>query len=274
MADNKKRIAVVTQHPIVMVGNTNAPAQPKKPHATASPGGNLTKIDRIGTTSCNLFMKKEPQEEQPAPAEPNVIPVPRHERQQRRKEARIRSKLLDPELVHGKTDEYEPVLELEGECGKFRHGIRQRGRGLPDWNGVMARGERECLCAQGTQYFDLFINTMLEGRIKYGHWGSLKEGPADICAASHGPYYVVIDKDHNGIRKREHKGTLTGIHSEIPEEAHILYLVPDEQDKELVTTAINQATKLWIITKEEAEIVLSKLVTYEEFATATDDMIL
>lgn len=107
------------------------------------------------------------------------------------------------------------------------------------------------------------LNIMLEGILRSPWWGPLCKGDPSYCAGPHGPYYVIIDYVPDGPSHPDYSPRLRALL--VDEKYHIAYLVPHEEHKTFLTTALEGAVDLGMLTNSEADTLISKVVTYQEF---------
>lgn len=163
--------------------------------------------------------------------------------------------------------DYKPVDELDAG---YPDEMGMANLPPPELLGrVLERGGREKLLAQGVEIWkgglSTMINIMLEGEIRKGQIGSLKNGNSDSASGSHGPYYVVVDV---GFDWQNVKCDASGRNCRITEDAHVAYIVPLEKHKAHVTNTIAKGFRRSLISWHEAVGLISKLVTYQEFVSA------
>ena len=140
----------------------------------------------------------------------------------------------------------------------------------------VARAMKDKVYAQGTKKAGIlgFTNIILEQRISKGQVGPITTD-LDLTrsALSHGPCYVIVDTDRYKINYRsevnasEISGALD-YRVNINGDAHIAYVVPDDNTKQMVVAAVADAYYKGIIARNIAVKALSKLVTYQEFTDA------
>lgn len=129
------------------------------------------------------------------------------------------------------------LMDLQGEV--FRIGAAA---------GIQAQGVNELKGGLGN-----IINIILTGRT-YSDWsGMLFEGPPDFTAGAHGPYYIIVDADRPDWQEVEN---------------HVMYLVPDVPDREVLNFLIEKSVKEGLLTADAAASVINKIKTYEEFVVA------
>ncbi|MFH2021545.1 MAG: hypothetical protein ABIJ34_09105 [archaeon] len=169
--------------------------------------------------------------------------------------------------------EYRPVDEL-GSC--LRVPNNSSGPFPPSiyhllMESILVRGKDESLSAQGVNWrkggIVSLLNIMLEGEIRHGNFGQLIKGNSKYCAGSHGPYFVILDDNRESITLKHYANSYT-MHA--PESTHLAYLVPpDNAELRFLSSDLNAAIGLGIITTEEATLVMAKIVTHSQFLDTT-----
>lgn len=94
------------------------------------------------------------------------------------------------------------------------------------------------------------LGIILDGRINSDYSGPLRGGQNNLMAGAHGPFYVVLSSQANDWQARE---------------AHNIYLVPDNEDKDALRGMIDMAVEQHFLDAATAAETLSKTLTYKEF---------
>lgn len=131
---------------------------------------------------------------------------------------------------------------------------------------VFKRGEEENLYAHGVNTEKMlggmwaFVNIMLEGQITHGCYiGGLRDGNAGFDSGPHGPLYVIVAFSDDVFS------------TSIPEINHIAYLVPSARYAEPLRELMGIAVDRELLTDAERRVLVSKIITYEEFLAAPRD---
>ncbi len=125
------------------------------------------------------------------------------------------------------------------------------------------------LYAHGVEAFKTglrgFLNIMLEGLLRSYWWGLLADGDPSFYSGPHGPYYIIID-DQRIDQDKEQPGIYPRLKAQvIDEKYHLAYLVPHEEHKQVLTTALRKAAELDFLTGAESDRLIGKVLTYQEF---------
>lgn len=97
------------------------------------------------------------------------------------------------------------------------------------------------------------LNIMVEGVVRTPYAGGLIKGDSSYCAGPHGPFYVIL------------KPSFLPGNMVWDEDAQIAYLVPEQQHREFLEKALNEAEQRGYITEGEKIKALKKVITYDEF---------
>ena len=103
-----------------------------------------------------------------------------------------------------------------------------------------------------------FVNIILYGLIAVQYAGPLQKGNPDCFAGSHGPFFVILNdaKPAEG-EPRDHHGM-------IDDKYHAAYLVPNEEHRNKIFKALDDAQTAGMLTEAEKNILRSKVLIYRE----------
>ena len=182
------------------------------------------------------------------------------------------------DVVFGKgrfSVEYKPVYEIAGVTDEIRRYDLEHPLvfQVSDLNERVLK-RRNLLAAHGVEEakggMRNMLNIMLEGEVRFGQTGPLAKGNPQFFAGDHGPYYVVLDESKRVFRKADDP-LFRYSPTTFPEDAHVAYIIPLEQDRELVSRALDEAVNKNLITAAERDAILSKTITYDDYLRLPDE---
>lgn len=128
-------------------------------------------------------------------------------------------------------------------------------------NTLLEKGFNSFYCVHGIENakggIRNLLNIMIEGVLRAPYSGGLNDGPSDIAAGPHGPYYVVLNPAYDSVVSK--RCFLW------KERAQVAFLVPQAEDRQFLEKGLSLAVERGYITEREKKRALAKVITYQEF---------